>query len=80
MGGGLATYEDSGKVFLRSGISGYRGRNYPALQELDTPPFLPRIIFGNNARYRNVFNDWIQRRLRWDWFRFASTKDRPLGR
>ena len=80
MGERLATYEDSGKVFLRGCISGYRNRSYSPLQKLDSPSFLPRTRIRNNTRHRNIFNDWIQRGLRWHRFRFASTKDGPLGR
>ncbi len=72
MGGGLASYEDSGEVFLRRKFSSVRGRSYSALQELDSSPFLP----GSNARrdsqfqrYGQLFNNRILRRLFGDWLR-----------
>jgi hypothetical protein len=66
MGEGLAGYEDSGKVFLRRKLSSVRGRSNPALQELDSSPFLPRTDFGRDSklsRYGQLFKYWILRRL-----------------
>jgi hypothetical protein len=62
MGGRLATYEDSGKVFLWRNVSSVRGRSYPALQELDSSPFLPACYVGRNSklpRRREHFVDWF---------------------
>lgn len=83
MGGRLATYEDSREVFLRSGISGFRGRGYATLQELDSSALLPRTVFRTNselAGQRKHSDDWIQRRLFGNRFGHSSEKDRPLGR
>jgi hypothetical protein len=80
MGGRLATYENSGKVFLRGFVSSYGGRSYPALQKLDSSPLLPGAYSGTYSRYRNVFNDWIQRGLLRNWLRPTRSKDRPVGR
>jgi hypothetical protein len=63
MGGRLATYEDSGKVFLWRNVSSVRGRSYPALQELDSSPLLPACYVGRDSklpRYGFKFNDWIR--------------------
>lgn len=79
----MAAYEDSGKVFLRGFISSVRGRSYPALQELDSPSFLPGSNVGRDSKlqgYGFKFNDWIQRRLFGDGFRPARETVRPLGR
>jgi hypothetical protein len=62
MGGRLATYEDSGKVFLRGIISSVRRRSYAALQELDTSSHLPGSDFRRDSklqRYGQLFNYWI---------------------
>lgn len=66
MGGRVAAYEDSGKVFLWRKFLRVRGRSYSALQELDSSSFLP----GSNARrdsqfqrYGQLFNNRILRRL-----------------
>ena len=53
MGGRLATYEDSGKVFLRRKFSSVRGRSNSALQELDSSPLLP----GSESRRDSNFRD-----------------------
>jgi hypothetical protein len=66
MGGGLAGYEDSGKVFLWRNVSSVRGRSYATLQELDSSPLLPRTDFRRDSklqRYGQLFNYWILRRL-----------------
>jgi hypothetical protein len=66
MGGGLAGYEDSGEVFLRSKFSSVRGRSYATLQELDSSPLLPRTDFRRDSklsRYRQLFNNRILRGL-----------------
>ena len=66
MGERLATYEDSGEVFLRRSISSVRGRSYSALQELDSSPFLPSSDFRRNSklqRYGKRFQYRIFRRL-----------------
>jgi hypothetical protein len=66
MGGGLAGYEDSGEVFLRGNVSSVRRRSYPALQELDSSPFLPRTYIRRDSklsRYGQLFNYRILRRL-----------------
>ena len=63
MGGRLATYEDSGKVFLRRNFSSVRGRSNSALQELDSSPLLPGSDFGRDSklqRYGQLFNYWIR--------------------
>lgn len=80
MGGRLATYENSGEVFLRGRVSGFRGRGYSALQELDSSPLLPRTIGRATPGLRINFDDWFQRRLFGNGFRHSSTEDRPLGR
>jgi len=83
MGGGLATYEDSGKVFLRGSISSVRGRSYAALQELDSSSFLPSSDFGRDSklqRHGQLFNDWIFRGLFGDRVRPAREEIRPVGR
>jgi hypothetical protein len=62
MGGRLATYEDSGKVFLWRNVSSVRGRSYPALQELDSSPFLPACYVGRDSKLsgrREHFVDWF---------------------
>ena len=72
MGGRLATYEDSGKVFLRGSVSSVRGRSYPALQKLDSSSLLPGTNARTNSklpRRRNGFTNWIQRRLSGDGLR-----------
>ncbi len=72
MGGRLAGYENSGKVFLWRNVSSVWGRGYPTLQELDSSPFLPRTNSRRNSkfsRYRQQFNDWFFGRLFRDWFR-----------
>jgi hypothetical protein len=66
MGGGLAGYEDSGEVFLRRKFSSVRGRSYSALQELDSPSFLPCSNARRNSklqRYGQLFKYRILRRL-----------------
>lgn len=80
MGGRLATYEDSREVFLRGRISGFRGRGYSALQELDSSPLLPGTIYRATPGLRIDGDDWIQRRLFGNRVRHSSTEDRPLGR
>jgi hypothetical protein len=72
MGGGLAGYENSGKVFLRRKFSSVRGRSYAALQELDSSPFLPGSNSGRNSklsRYGQRFNYRILSGLFWDGLR-----------
>jgi hypothetical protein len=66
MGGRVAAYEDTGKVFLWRKFSSVRGRSYSALQELDSSSFVP----GSNPRrdsqfqrYGQLFNNRILRRL-----------------
>jgi len=66
MGGRVAAYEDTGKVFLWRKFLRVGGRSYSALQELDSSSFLP----GSNARrdsqfqrYGQFFNNRILRRL-----------------
>lgn len=79
----MAAYEDSGEVFLRGFISSVRGRSYPALQELDSPSFLPGSNVGRDSKlqgYGFQFNDWIQRGLFGDGVRPARETVRPLGR
>ena len=74
MGGGMAGYEDSGKVFLWRKFSSVRGRSYATLQELDSSPLLPRTDFGRDSklsRYGQLFNYRILRRLFGDGFRPA---------
>lgn len=83
MGGRLATYEDSGEVFLRGIVSSVRGRSYPALQKLDSSPLLPATDFGRDSklpRRRNYFNDWIRSGLFRDGARPARQEVRPVGR
>jgi hypothetical protein len=83
MGGGLAGYEDSGKVFLWRKLSSVRGRSNPALQELDSSPLLPRTDFGRDSklsRYGQLFNYRILRRLFGDGLRPTREEIRPLGR
>jgi len=66
MGGGLAGYEDSGKVFLWRNVSSVRGRSYATLQELDSSPLLPRTYLRRDSklqRYGQLFNNRILRRL-----------------
>ena len=72
MGGGLAGYEDSGKVFLWRKLSSVRGRSYSALQELDSSPLLPSPYSRRNfelPRYGQRFNYRILSRLFWDGLR-----------
>ena len=74
MGGRLATYEDSGEVFLRGSISSLRGRSYSALQELDSSPLLPGSDFRRDSelqRYGQFGNYWILGRLLGDRLRLA---------
>jgi hypothetical protein len=83
MGGRLATYEDSGKVFLWRGVPSVRGRRYPALQKLDTSSLLPATGLGRDfklQRYRNHFVDWICGGLFWHGLRLARKEVRPVGR
>jgi hypothetical protein len=83
MGGGLAGYEDSGKVFLRRDVSGVRGRGYATLQELDSSPLLPGSDFRRDSklpRYGQLFNYWILRRLFRNGLRRPRAQDRPVGR
>jgi hypothetical protein len=54
MGGRLATYEDSGKVFLWRGVPSVRGRRYPALQKLDTSSLLPATEHGLGLARKEV--------------------------
>jgi hypothetical protein len=59
MGGRVVGYEDTGEVFLRGRISGYRGRSYQALQKLDSTSLLPRSESGRDnklSRYGQLFN------------------------
>jgi hypothetical protein len=59
MGGRVAGYEDTGEVFLRGRISGYRGGSYQTLQELDSTSLLPRSESGRDnklSRYGQLFN------------------------
>jgi hypothetical protein len=66
MGGRLATYEDSGKVFLRRKFSSVRGRSNSALQELDSSPLLPGSVFRRDSklqRYGQCFEYRILRGL-----------------
>jgi len=82
MGGGLAN-EDSGEVFLRGSISGYRGRGYSTSQELGSPPLLPGSDFRRDSelpRRGNFFDDWIQRGLFGNGIRHSGEEIRPLGR
>jgi hypothetical protein len=72
MGGRVATNEDSGEVFLRGSISGFRGRSYSALQELDSSPFLPGGCSRTLARYGQLFNYRIRRGLLRNWTRPTS--------
>ena len=74
MGGRLATYEDSGKVFLRSVISSVGGRSYAATQELGSSPLLPSSDFGRDSklpRRRDFFNNRFFNGLFGDGFRPA---------
>jgi hypothetical protein len=74
MGGGLAAYEDSGKVFLWRSVSSVGRRSYSALQELDTPSFLPSSESRRDSklpRYGFKFNDWIFSGLFRNGFRFT---------
>ena len=83
MGGRLATYEDSGEVFLRGSISSLRRRSYAALQELDSSPFLPGSDFRRNSklqRYGQLFNYRVRSRLFGDGLRPSSEEIRPVGR
>jgi len=83
MGGRLATYEDSGEVFLRRSISSVRGRSYSALQELDTSSLLPSSESRRDSklpRYGFKFNDWIRSGLFRDGSRPARQEVRPVGR
>jgi hypothetical protein len=83
MGGRVATYEDSGKVFLRGRISGVRGRSYPALQELDSSPLLPSSDFRRHSefqRLRDDFDNWLFGRLFRHGPRHSSEEIRSLGR
>jgi hypothetical protein len=83
MGGGLAGYEDSGKVFLWRNVSGVWGRSYAALQELDSSPLLPRTDFRRDSklsRYGQLFKYWILRRLFRDGPRPTREEIRPVGR
>ena len=83
MGGRVAAYEDTGKVFLWRKFLRVGGRSYSALQELDSSSFLP----GSNARrdsqfqrYGQLFNDWILRGLLRNGPRPTREEIRPLGR
>ena len=83
MGGRLATYEDSGEVFLRGSISSLRGRSYSALQELDSSPLLPGSDFRGDSelqRYGQLFNYRIRSGLFGDGLRPSSEEIRPVGR
>jgi len=80
MGGRLATYENSGKVFLRGFVSSYGGRSYAALQELDSSPLLPRPDSRNYSGYRNLFDYRLYGRLLGNRIRFTGEEIRPLGR
>jgi hypothetical protein len=83
MGGGLAGYENSGEVFLRGSISSVRRRGYPALQKLDSPPFLPSSYLRRHSefsRYREQFNDWILCGVFGNRIRHSGETIRPLGR
>ena len=83
MGGRLATYEDSGEVFLRGSISSLGGRSYSALQELDSSPLLPVSDFRRNSklqRYGKRFQYRIFSGLFWDWVRPSREEIRPVGR
>jgi hypothetical protein len=66
MGGRVATYEDSGEVFLRGSVSSVRRGSYPALQELGTSPLLPASRPRRHSKlsgHRNKFVAWIRSRL-----------------
>ena len=83
MGGRVATYEDSGEVFLRRGVSSVRGRSYSALQELDSSPFLPSSDFRRDSelsRYGQRFFYRIFSGLFWDGLRPSREEIRPVGR
>jgi len=83
MGGRLATYEDSGEVFLRGSISSRGGRSYSALQELDSSSFLPSSDFGRDSklqRHGQFFKYWIFCGLFGDRIRPAREEIRPVGR
>ena len=77
MGGRLATYEDSGKVFLWRNVSSVWGRSYAALQKLDSPSFLSSPNLRRNfefPRYRQRFVYWFFRRLFGN--RFRPTREK----
>ena len=83
MGGRVATNEDSGEVFLRRSVSSFGRRSYAALQELDSPPFLPSSEFRRHSEfsgYRFKFNDWLFSGLSRDGARPSRQKVRPVGR
>jgi hypothetical protein len=81
MGGRVATYEDSGEVFLRGSVSSVRRGSYPALQELDSSPFLPDFRRHSEfPGYGFEFNDWILSGLSRHGTRPSRQEVRPVGR
>jgi len=83
MGGRVATNENQGKVFLRGSVPSVRGRLDPALQELDSSPFLPATDSRRNADISgrgNRFTNRIRSGLFWYWFRPTRQEVRSLGR
>jgi len=83
MGGRVATNENPGKVFLRGSVPSVRGRLDPALQELDSSPFLPATDSRRNADIPgrgNRFANRIRSGLFRDGPRLTRQEVRPLGR
>jgi hypothetical protein len=83
MGGRVATNENQGKVFLRGSVPSVRGRLDPALQELDSSPFLPATDSRRNADIPgrgNRFTNRIRSGLFRDGPRLARQEVRPVGK